>query len=138
MLVAVASARPLEGVRILLVEDDDDIRDLIRMALEAQGGVLVAVPSARAAVLALEAETPDVVVSDISMPGEDGHAFLRKVRQLPLTRGGKVPAVAVTALDSRDARIASRDAGFHYHLTKPIDPGKLVEIVAALVRLTRA
>jgi CheY-like chemotaxis protein len=137
MLVAVASPRPLEGVRILLVEDDDDIRDLMRIALQGQGAELVAVPSAGEAVLALEAETPDVVLSDINMPGEDGHTFLRKVRQLPLTRGGKVPAIAVTALDSRDARIKSRDAGFHYHLTKPIDPRKLVEIVAGLVRLTR-
>jgi CheY-like chemotaxis protein len=135
MLGAVAG--PLDGVRILLVEDDDDIRDLMRIALQAQGAALVAVPSAGDAVLALEAETPDVVLSDINMPGEDGHAFLRKVRQLPLTRGGKVPAIAVTALDSREARLKSRDAGFHYHLTKPVDPRKLVEIVAGLVRLTR-
>ena len=137
MLVVVASARPLDGVRILLVEDDDDIRDLMRLALASQGGELVAVASAGEAVAAFEAETPDVVVSDINMPGEDGHAFMRKVRQLPLTRGGKVPAIALTALDSRDARVASRDAGFHYHLTKPVDPRKLVEIVAGLVRLTR-
>ena len=137
MLIAVASERPLDGVRILLVEDDDDIRDLMRMALQGQGADLVAVSSAAEAILAFEAEAPDVVLSDINMPGQDGHTFLRKVRQLPLTRGGKVPAVAVTALDSREARIKSRDAGFHYHLTKPIDPRKLVEIVAGLVRLTR-
>jgi CheY-like chemotaxis protein len=137
MLVEVASARPLEGVRILLVEDDDDIRDLMRIALEAQGAAVGAVANAGDAVLALEAEAPDVVLSDINMPGQDGHAFLRRVRQLPLTRGGKVPAIAVTALDSREARIRSRDAGFHYHLTKPVDPRKLVEIVAGLVRLTR-
>ena len=136
MLVAVAPGRPLEGVRILLVEDDDDIRDLIRMTLEASGATTVAVPSASAGLDAFEAQTPDVVLSDISMPGQDGHAFLRRVRQLPLTRGGKVPAVAVTALDSREARVQSRAAGFHYHLTKPVDPAKLVEIVAGLARLT--
>lgn len=133
-----ASARPLDGVRILLVEDDDDIRELLRATLEGQGAALVAVSSARAAVKALEVETPDVVLSDITMPGEDGHAFLRKVRHLPLTRGGKVPAIALTALDSREARVASRDAGFHYHLTKPVDLRKLVDIVAGLVRLTGA
>ncbi len=131
-----ASPRPLEGVRILLVEDDDDIRDLIRMTLEARGAVTVAVPSASAGLAALEEQTPDVVLSDISMPGQDGHAFLRRLRALPLTRGGKVPAVAITALDSREARIASRDAGFHYHLTKPVDTVKLVDIVAGLARLT--
>jgi CheY-like chemotaxis protein len=63
---------------------------------------------------------------------------MRKVRSLPLTRGGRIPAIALTALDSREARVASRDAGFHYHLTKPVDARKLVEIVADLVRLTRA
>ena len=125
-------------MRILLVEDDDDIRQLLRLALESRGAVLTAVDSTRAAVAALKVETPDIVISDITMPGEDGHALLRKVRNLPLTRGGKIPAIALTALDTREARVASRDAGFHYHLTKPIDANKLVEIVAGLVRLTGA
>lgn len=133
-----ASARPLEGVRILLVEDDDDIRALLRFALESRGAVLTAVDGTRAAVAAIDVETPDIVISDITMPGEDGHALLRKVRGLPLTRGGRIPAIALTALDSREARVASRDAGFHYHLTKPVDANKLVEIVAGLVRLTGA
>ena len=136
MLIAVALPRSLDGVRILLVEDDDDIRDLMRMALEARGAILTAVESARAGLAAIEARTPDIVISDISMPGDDGHALMRKVRGLPLTRGGKVPAIALTALDSREARVASRAAGFHYHLTKPVDANKLVEIVAGLVRLT--
>ncbi len=136
MLIAVALPRSLDGVRILLVEDDDDIRDLMRMALEARGAILTAVESARAGLAAIEARTPDIVISDISMPGDDGHALMRKVRGLPLNSGGKVPAIALTALDSREARVASRAAGFHYHLTKPVDANKLVEIVAGLVRLT--
>ena len=136
MLFPVALPRSLEGVRILLVEDDDDIRALLQLALEERGAVMTAVDGARAGLAAIDARTPDVVISDISMPGEDGHALLRKVRGLPLTRGGKVPAIALTALDSREARVASRDAGFHYHLTKPVDAAKLVEIVAGLVRLT--
>ena len=133
-----ASPRSLEDVRILLVEDDDDIRDFLRNVLTARGAVLTAVDGTRAAIAALEAETPDIVVSDISMPGEDGHALMRRVRALPLTRGGRIPAIALTALDSREARKASRDAGFHYHLTKPVDADKLVDIVAGLVRLTGA
>jgi CheY-like chemotaxis protein len=132
----VASPRPLEGVRILLVEDDDDIRALLRLALESRGAVLTAVDGTRAAVAALDRATPDIVISDITMPGEDGHALMRKVRGLPLTRGGRIPAIALTALDTREARVASRDAGFHYHLTKPVDAQKLVDIVAGLVRLT--
>ena len=134
----VAPPRSLEGVRILLVEDDDDIRSLLRLALESRGAVLTAVDGTRAAVAAIDVETPDIVISDITMPGEDGHALLRKVRSLPLTRGGKIPAIALTALDSRESRVASRDAGFHYHLTKPVDANKLVQIVAGLVRLTGA
>ena len=138
MLFAVSSPRPLEGVRILLVEDDDDIRALLRLALESKGAVLTAVDGTRAAVAAIDVQTPDIVISDITMPGEDGHALMRKVRGLPLTRGGRIPAIALTALDTREARVASRDAGFHYHLTKPVDARKLVEIVAGLVRLTGA
>lgn len=138
MLSPVALPRSLEGVRILLVEDDDDIRNLLRLALESRGAVLTAVDGTPAAVAAIEVQTPDIVISDISMPGEDGHALLRKVRGLPLTRGGRIPAIALTVLDSREARVASRDAGFHYHLTKPVDANKLVEIVAGLVRLTGA
>jgi CheY-like chemotaxis protein len=100
--------------------------------------VLTAVDGTRAAVAAIAAQTPDIVISDITMPGEDGHALLRLVRGLPLTRGGRIPAIALTALDTREARVASREAGFHYHLTKPVDANKLVEIVAGLVRLTGA
>lgn len=138
MLSSVAVPRSLEGVRILLVEDDDDIRELLRLALASRGAVLTAVENTRAAVAAIETETPDIVISDITMPGEDGHALLRKVRGLPLTRGGRIPAIALTALDTREARVASRAAGFHYHLTKPVDANKLVAIVADLVRLTGA
>jgi len=78
----------------------------------------------------------DVVISDISMPGVDGHAFLKKLRALPPKRGGRTPAVALTAFHGRDARLASVHAGYHYHLTKPFDPDKLVEILVGLVRLT--
>jgi CheY-like chemotaxis protein len=134
----VAPPRSLEGVRILLVEDDDDIRELLRIALESRGAVLTAVDGTKAAITVLEKQTPDIVISDITMPGENGHALMRKVRGLPLTRGGRIPAIALTALDTREARVASRNAGFHYHLTKPVDAGKLVGIVADLVRLTRA
>jgi len=138
MLFPVASPRSLEGVRILLVEDDDDIRALLRIALESRGAVLTAVDGTAAAITVLESQTPDIVISDITMPGEDGHALMRKVRGLPLTRGGRIPAIALTALDTREARVASRNAGFHYHLTKPVDAKKLVDIVAGLARLTGA
>jgi CheY-like chemotaxis protein len=127
----------LAGIRVLLVEDDDDIRDAMHLALAARGAAMVSVAGPDAALQAIEAETPDVVVSDIAMPGGSGHAFLRKVRALPRTRGGRIPAIAVTAFDSREARLESSYSGFHYHLAKPVDPEKLVDIVAGLARLTR-
>lgn len=127
----------LEGVRILLVEDDDDIREVIHMALAACGAIMVSVSGSADALLAIETQQPDVVVSDISMPGESGHVFMKKVRALPRTRGGRIPAVAMTALDSREARLESSYSGFHYHLAKPVDPEKLAGIVAGLARLTR-
>lgn len=127
----------LAGIRILLVEDDDDIREAMHIALASRGAVMVSVSGSAEALAAIETEQPDVVVSDIAMPGESGHAFMKKVRALPRTRGGRIPAVAVTAFDSREARLESSYSGFHYHLAKPVDPDKLVDIVAGLARLTR-
>jgi CheY-like chemotaxis protein len=134
----VLAVRPLEGVRILLVEDDDETREITRLALEARGARLVCAQSATEGLAAIEKETPDVVLSDIAMPGTDGLAFLKRVRALPRTRGGRIPAVAITAFGTRQARVSSREAGFHYHLTKPYDVEKLTAIVSGLVRLTRS
>ena len=130
--------RPLDGVRILLVEDDDDAREVTRLALEARGAIVVCARDAGEGLTALAAHAPDVVLADIAMPGTDGHEFLKRVRALPRAKGGRVPAVAITAFGSREDRVTSREAGFHYHLTKPYDVEKLTEIVSGLVRLTRA
>jgi CheY-like chemotaxis protein len=129
--------RVLEKVRVLVVDDDDDSREMIRIVLEAQGATATCVSGAREALAAFERDVPNIVLSDISMPGEDGHDFLRRVRALPRGRGGRVPAVALSGLTSSEARKASRAAGFHYHLDKPVDPAKLVDILESLVRLTR-
>jgi CheY-like chemotaxis protein len=129
--------KPLESVRVLVVDDDEDSRELIRYALEAQGATTTCVADAREGLAAIQRQVPNVVVSDLSMPDEDGHAFLRKVRALPRDRGGRIPAVALTAMTTREARVASREAGFHYHLDKPVDPRKLIDILQSLVRLTQ-
>lgn len=129
--------RPLDGVRIVLAEDDDDSREALRRALEARGATLRCVGDGAAALAAIREQPPDVVISDIAMPGEDGHRFLQKLRALPKDRGGRVPAVALTAYHGRDVRLKSVHAGYHYHLTKPVDAEKLVDILVGLVRLTR-
>jgi CheY-like chemotaxis protein len=130
-------ARPLDGMRIVLAEDDEDSREMLRLALEARGASLRCVTSGAEALEAIREEPPDAVVSDIAMPGEDGHAFMRKLRALPPGRGGRTPAVALTAYGEREDRLKSTFSGFHYHLTKPVDADKLVDILVGLVRLTR-
>jgi CheY-like chemotaxis protein len=129
--------RSLEAVRVLVIEDDDDSREMTRLALEAAGAVVTAAASAAEALSAIEAQLPDVMLSDISMPGQDGRTMLRAIRALLKKKHVRVPAVALTALGSREDREASRDAGFHYHLDKPVDPRKLVEVLSSVVRLTR-
>jgi CheY-like chemotaxis protein len=127
----------LTGMNVLLVEDDDDTREALRLALVSRGALVTAAAGAKEALAAVQRALPDVVVSDIAMPDEDGYAFLRKLRSLKPERGGRVPAVALTAFGSREARELSRECGFHYHLEKPIDPAKLADVLLGLVRLTR-
>jgi CheY-like chemotaxis protein len=129
--------RTLESVRVLVVEDDDDSREMTRLALEAAGARVTVAASAKEALEAVAAELPDVVLSDISMPGQDGRALLRSLRAVFKKRRCEVPAVALTALGSREDRLASRDAGFSYHLDKPVEPRKLVDILSGVVRLSR-
>ena len=129
--------RALESIRVLVVEDDDDSREMTRLALEAVGALVTVAASADEALRAIEAQVPDVVLSDISMPGQDGRTLLRRMRAVLKKRHARVPAVALTALGSREDRVASRDAGFHYHLDKPVDPAKLVAVLSGVVRLTR-
>ena len=126
----------IAGARILVVEDDEDSREMIAMVLAGCGAQVHAVSRASEALLRLEQEVPDAIVCDIAMPGQDGHALMRLIRALPRKQGGRVPAIALTALSSREARIASRDAGFHYHLEKPIQPEKLTALLASLLRLS--
>ena len=129
--------RSLESVRVLVVEDDDDSREMTRLTLEAAGALVTVAASADEALGSLTQQVPDVVLSDISMPGQDGRMLLRRMRVMLKKHPTKVPAVALTALGSREDRVASREAGFHYHLDKPVDPRKLVEILSSVVRLTR-
>jgi CheY-like chemotaxis protein len=129
--------RSLEAVRVLVVEDDEDSREMTRLALEAAGALVTTAASAQEALEAVSAQLPDVVLSDISMPGQDGRTLLRRLQAVFKKRRRGVPAVALTALGSRADRVASRDAGFHYHLDKPVDPKKLVDILSGVVRLTR-
>jgi CheY-like chemotaxis protein len=120
----------LDGVHVLLVEDERDARELMTAVLEYAGALVTVAPSARAGLTVLETVRPDVLVSDIRMPGADGFWLIRRVRARPATRD--LPALAVTALSSRDDRKHALDEGFQAHLAKPVDPWELCRVVADL------
>ncbi len=122
----------LDRVRILLVEDEDDAREIIARILEQQGAVVIGVASAGEALEALARERPDVLLSDIGMPIEDGYSLIRKVRQLPADDGGRVPAAALTAFARAEDRMQALLAGFQLHLPKPVQPAELLAVVSSL------
>jgi signal transduction histidine kinase/ActR/RegA family two-component response regulator len=127
----------LAGVRVLVVDDERDSRDLIATVLERQGARVVAVGSAAEALAALTREVPDVLVSDIEMPEQNGYDLLRRVRELPPEQGGRLPAAALTAYASAQDRMKALLSGFQLHVAKPVPPGELVAVVASLAGRTR-
>ncbi|HEX2641684.1 MAG TPA: response regulator [Thermoanaerobaculia bacterium] len=122
----------LAGIRVLVLEDEDDTRDLLVAALEGCGAEVAAVGSAAAALDLLDRRLPDVVVSDIGMPEEDGYAFIRRLRERSPERGGQLPVVALTAYARAEDRTRALASGFQTHLAKPLEPGTLVQTVAGL------
>jgi PAS domain S-box-containing protein len=131
------NATQLTGVRVLVVEDDEDARALIGTMLERSGAVVISASSVTEALQAFDVASPDtpinVLVSDIGMAGEDGYDLVRKVRLLAPERGGLTPAIALTGYASRKDRAQAIEAGYQAHIAKPIEPGELVTAVARLV-----
>jgi signal transduction histidine kinase/CheY-like chemotaxis protein len=126
----------LDGVHALVVDDDRDARDLISSVLLERHARVTVVASAGEALDRLLAERPNVLISDIGMPVEDGYALMERIRALPPEQGGRTPAVALTAYAHNADRAKALLAGFTAHATKPVDPGELVRIVASIA--TRA
>ncbi|APR80926.1 Chemotaxis protein methyltransferase CheR [Minicystis rosea] len=118
----------LYGMRVLVVDDEADARDLVRRVLEEHGAAVVTAASGPAAIDALGGAAPDVLVSDLGMPGMDGYALIRAVR----AGGCGAPAVAVTAFARQEDRLRALSAGYQAHLAKPIEPRDLVMAVASL------
>ncbi len=122
----------LVGIDVLVVDNDADARSLIATILEGRGAEVRAVESAAAALAAIAARRPDVLLSDIAMPGEDGYALIRQIRQNEPPAVPPLPAAALTAYASIGDRAQALHAGFQTHLAKPIEPARLTTIVAAL------
>ncbi len=133
-LPAQPEATDLTGLRILVVDDDVDILDLIQYILEHAGASVTIASSTPAAIAALidAGGNYDALLVDIGMPDEDGFALIRQVRALPVESGGQIPAAAVTAYVSERDRQLSLAAGFELHLPKPIDPDRLIQMVSIL------
>jgi CheY-like chemotaxis protein len=122
----------LDGVRVLLVEDNPDTLDMLRFIFDEAGAEVIPATSVDDALDALERLRPDALVSDIAMPDRDGYDLIREIRSREPEQGGKIPAVAVTAYARAEDRVRVLAAGFQMHIAKPIDPDELIAVVASL------
>ncbi len=132
-LLAAPDLRPLHGVRLLVVEDDADSRQMLGVVFEQAGAEVRHASTACQAIAALEQAVPDALTCDIGLPGEDGLALIERVRRLPPERGGLVPALALTAYVRQGDSAKALASGFQMHVAKPVAPSELIRKVATLV-----
>jgi PAS domain S-box-containing protein len=124
----------LDGLKVLVVDDEPDTRELLKIGLGQCGATVTAVGSAAEALKAITAEPPDLLISDIGMPEEDGYELIRQVRQMPAQNGGKVPAIALTAYARVEDRMQALRAGYQMHVPKPVELAELVAVAASLIQ----
>jgi len=122
------------GLTVLLVDDEPDAREALRLILQQNGMLVTTAASAREALELVERLQPDILLSDVAMPGEDGLSLVRRVRMLPFDRGGQVPAIALSAYAGAEDRRRALLAGFQRHIPKPVDPAHLLAAIASMTR----
>jgi CheY-like chemotaxis protein len=122
----------LDGVRVLVVDDEPRVRAVVTDILAQDGAKVTAVGSAEEALEALQRERPSVLLSDLSMPGKGGYWLIGQVRALPPERGGTTPAAVLSGYTGPEHRASALRAGFQQHMGKPVDISELVGVVAAL------
>jgi signal transduction histidine kinase/ActR/RegA family two-component response regulator len=127
-----AAAAVLDGLRVLVVDDEPDTLEALSAALAGFGARVRTALSTREALAVLDRESADVLVADIAMPGEDGYALVRELRGRPADRGGRIPAAALTAYARPADAERALEAGFQVHVTKPVEPGDLAAVIARL------
>jgi PAS domain S-box-containing protein len=123
----------LNGLRVLVVDDEPDTCALLRMVLEQFNSIVTTAGSAADALTIIKQMKPDILVCDIGMPDEDGYALIGKVRALPAEQGGHIPAIALTAYAQLEDRMRALSAGYQLHVPKPIEPMELASVLAVLV-----
>ena len=124
----------LQGVRILVVDDEADMRDLASFVLSQRGAQVTTAASAMQALTIMAQTLPDVLLCDIAMPDMDGYALVRQLRRWPPERGGRIPAIALTAYAGEYDQQQALAAGFQRHVSKPVEPETLVRVVAQVVQ----
>jgi signal transduction histidine kinase/ActR/RegA family two-component response regulator len=134
LLPSAASADRLDGVRIFVVDDEPDTRELLRAGLENCGAHVRLAGSTPEALAAIEKEVPDVLVSDIGMAGEDGYDLIRQLRSRPAEKGGQLPAIALTAYARVEDRLQALRSGYHMHVPKPVELEELVAVIDSLIK----
>ena len=127
----------LDGITVLVVDDEEDAREAMAVLLGQAGARVISVGGAAEALATLDRERPDVLLSDIAMPGEDGYALIRRVRSRSGETGGRIPAAALTAYATLEDRAKAIRAGYDEHIPKPVDPTRLIGAVALLVDADR-
>ncbi len=123
-----------DGLSVLLVDDEEDTREALRLILQQNGMLVTTAASAQEALELIERVQPDILLSDIAMPGEDGLSLIRRVRLLPPGGGGLIPAAALSAYAGGADRRAALLAGFQHHIAKPVDPAHLLAVIARMAR----
>ena len=124
----------LAGLRILLVDDEPDAREILSAILREAGAEVVTAVGAQTGLELVTRWKPDVLISDIGMPGEDGYELIRKVRALSPDEGGQVPAIALTAFARRQDRLKVLSSGYQTHVPKPVEPIELATVVASVTK----
>lgn len=124
----------LDGLKVLVVDDELDTRELLKEVLSQCGAEVLVAESVVEALKIVSASPPDLLISDIGMPDEDGYELIRRVRELPVARGGKVPAIALTAYARLEDRMEALRAGYQMHVPKPVELAELAAVASSLTR----
>jgi CheY-like chemotaxis protein len=127
----------MRGLRVLIVDDEADARELLTAIIESRGAEVLAVASAAEALRSFGEFNPDIMLSDIGMPGEDGYTLIRKIRALGAEGRGLIPAIALTAYARDEDRARAIGEGYNLHLSKPANPPELIAAVESLAVLAK-
>jgi CheY-like chemotaxis protein len=126
----------LDGLVVLVVDDQADARELVTQVLSGAGAQVLAARTADEALALVQSHRPQLVISDIGMPDKDGYQLMRELRRMPVASGGRTPALALTAFARSEDRTRALLAGYQGHMAKPIEPRELVLMIGSLAGLT--